>query len=288
MDRAKKSALHQTYCQFMETGFKSEGLSALQKIVVKEVAGFGSAKDEKVKGIAGLKALLHNQKKQTKGMTLAWKTKPFSRYITEDENTAVFAEDAYLAIKAGKDLIKMYLRFSVVLNYVNNQWKVIHWHGSKPEQVQSEEDTYGIDSLKKKNAELEKLVEEKTADLTQKNRELEIEASLERVRSRTMAMHKTSELQEVIHVVHKELLHLNLSIDGGSFVVINADVDPELRCWGSGGTADTSEEILVPHFNMPFCTNLIKGIKKAPGFFTEEFSQKEKKEYFIKCNYSGQ
>ncbi|MCB0729334.1 MAG: hypothetical protein KDD00_17855, partial [Ignavibacteriae bacterium] len=49
-----------------------------------------------------------------------------------------------------------------------------------------------------------------------------------------------------------------------------------------GGTADTSEEVLVPHFNMPFCTNLIKRIKKGPGFFTEEFSTKAKKEYFTR------
>jgi signal transduction histidine kinase len=113
-------------------------------------------------------------------------------------------------------------------------------------------------------------------------REAQIEAALERVRSRTMAMHQTSELQEVIHTVHSELLNLNLSIVGGSFVVINDDVGTELRCWGAGGTANTSEEVQVPHFNMPFCTNLIKGIKRGPGFFTEEFSQKEKKEYFTK------
>ncbi|HEU5165850.1 MAG TPA: ATP-binding protein [Chitinophagaceae bacterium] len=111
-------------------------------------------------------------------------------------------------------------------------------------------------------------------------KEAQIEAALERVRSRTMAMHQTSELQEVIHTVHKELLNLNLSIDGGSFVVINEDVGPELRCWGAGGTADTSEEVYVPNFNMPFCTDLINGIKRGTGFFTEEFSQKEKNEYF--------
>lgn len=113
-------------------------------------------------------------------------------------------------------------------------------------------------------------------------REARIEAALERVRGRTMAMHQTSELQEVIHTLHKELLDLNLSIDGGSFVVINDDIGSELRCWGSGGTANTSEEVRVPDFNMRFCTDLMKGIKKGPGFFSEEFSQKEKKEYFTK------
>ena len=132
--------------------------------------------------------------------------------------------------------------------------------------------------LKKTIAELE----HKRKAVEAYNSELEIEASLERVRSRTMAMHQTSELQDVIHTVHEELLNLKLYIDGGSFVIINNDVGTELHCWGSGGTANTSEEILVPHFDMPFCTNLMKGIKRGAGFFTEDFSQEEKKEYFTK------
>ncbi|HZJ36657.1 MAG TPA: nuclear transport factor 2 family protein, partial [Gillisia sp.] len=111
-------------------------------------------------------------------------------------------------------------------------------------------------------------------------REANIEASLERVRSRSMAMHKTSELQEVINTVHQELLHLNISIYGGSFIAINKDIQDEIRCWGSGGTANTSEEVHIPLFEKPFYTNLIKGIKKGPGFFTEEYTQKEKKEFF--------
>ena len=111
-------------------------------------------------------------------------------------------------------------------------------------------------------------------------REAQIEAALERVRSRSMAMHNTSELQEVIHTVHKELLSLQLAIYGGSFIVINRDINNELRCWGSGGTADTSEEVYIPRFEKPFVKNLINAIKKGPGFFTEEYSQDEKKEFF--------
>jgi signal transduction histidine kinase len=111
-------------------------------------------------------------------------------------------------------------------------------------------------------------------------REARIEASLERVRSRTMAMHHTSEIQAVINTVHEELLKLNISIVGGSFVVINKDIDTELRAWGSGGTADTKSEVLIPNFGKPFTTNLLKGIQQGPGFFTEEFTNQEKIEYF--------
>jgi hypothetical protein len=111
-------------------------------------------------------------------------------------------------------------------------------------------------------------------------REAQIEASLERVRSRSLAMHNTSELQEVIHTVHKELLKLNIAIHGGSFISINKEIGTTLRCWGSGGTADTSEEVHLPSYEKPFCTNLINRIKNGPGFFTEEYTQQEKKDFF--------
>ncbi len=111
-------------------------------------------------------------------------------------------------------------------------------------------------------------------------REAQIEASLERVRSRSLAMHNTSELQDVIHSVHNELLHLNIGIDGGSFIAINSDIKTTLRCWGAGGTADTTEEIYIPLYPKPFCTNIINSIKKGSGFFTEAFTQKDKKDFF--------
>ncbi|MBX2935475.1 MAG: nuclear transport factor 2 family protein, partial [Ferruginibacter sp.] len=204
MNKAKKSSLKQTYQQFMDL-VDNKGLSSSHKILDKDVTGFGSAMDEKIKGIPEVKALVRNQIKQSKGLMITWKIKSFYRYISKDENTALYADDIYLDVKSGKELIKMYLRFSVVLNYINNQWKVIHWHGSKPEQVQSEADTYGIDNLKQKNAELEKLVKEKTVDLTRKNRELEIEAALERVRSRAMAMYTSDELKEVAKEMRNQL-----------------------------------------------------------------------------------
>jgi signal transduction histidine kinase len=111
-------------------------------------------------------------------------------------------------------------------------------------------------------------------------REAQIEAALERVRSRSLAMHKTAELQSVIHTVHQELLNLNISISGGSFIVINSEIDNEIQCWGSGGTADTSNKVRIPRFEKPFYTHLLNRIKSGPGFFTEEYSREEKIEFF--------
>lgn len=205
MDNKKKSLLTKTYIQFRDAGLGKEGLSSIPKIVDKEITGFGTSIGEKIQGIPELKALLRNQIKQSKDIPLKWKIKPFSRYITEDENTAVYADDILLNINTGKELIKMHLRFSIVLNYIGDKWKVIHWHGSKLEQVPGEEGTIDIKNLQQKNTKLEKLVRDKTADLKVKERELDIEAALEKVRSRAMAMHTSGELKDVAAELRKQM-----------------------------------------------------------------------------------
>ncbi len=171
-------------------------------------------------------------------------------------------------------------RLSSLIQKTVEGWKVLHQHGSYPDSKTNEGEAFAFDTLKSENKKLQKAIEERTLELQQKNNELTIEVSLEKVRARSLAMHNTSELQEVIYTVHKELLNLNIAIHGGSFIAINKDIDNTLRIWGAGGTADTTEEVHLPLYEKPFCTNLISGIKKGSGFLTEEYTQKEKKEFF--------
>ncbi len=210
MDRKKKLSMFSTFRQFMETCMVSDGSGALHKIFDEKIFGFGTAIDEKIFGIKEVKKLLNSQQKQSKGLDIKWKIKPVSRFITADENTAVFADDLHLSIRAGKETVKMYIRFSVVLNFINDQWKVIHWHGSKPEQVESEKDTWGVENWKQKATELQRLVDEKTADLIGKNRELEIETALERTRTRSLLMQHSDELLDISKVFHEQLLLLGI------------------------------------------------------------------------------
>jgi signal transduction histidine kinase len=70
-----------------------------------------------------------------------------------------------------------------------------------------------FDDLSKRNEELSLLLEEKTIQLERKNRELTIEASLEKVRSRAMAMQKSEELAELVGVVFEELTRLHFLLD---------------------------------------------------------------------------
>jgi len=211
MESKKKRLLENTYHLFFDAGTKNVSSRPLQEFVDGQVIGFGTAIDEKLRGIRDFRKLLQFQSRQMKGLVLHWKKIPFSRQITPDENTAVYADDLYLTIGSGKEKVTMYMRFSIVLHFNGRVWKVIHWHGSKPEEVKSKEDTYGVDQWKKRASELQQLVEQRTADLLLKNRELAIEASLEKVRAVAMGMKERSDMLKICTIIAKQLAVLGLS-----------------------------------------------------------------------------
>ena len=241
------------------------------------------------KNIGGTEEEIWNSKKEILGYTKRMINQMVGQMEIRNTKYQIFPYDPYFMVHEFTEVFVKVdtkwafygkFRLSSIIQKLEGGWKVLHQHGSFPDSKAAEGEAFSVDQLKSENIKLQKAVKVRTTELEEKNRELEIETALERVRVRSMAMHKTSELQEVIHTVHQELLKLNLGIHGGSFIAINSEIDKELHCWGSGGTADTSEEVHVPYYNKPFYTNLVKRIKKAPGFFTEIYSQKEKKEFF--------
>ena len=64
--------------------------------------------------------------------------------------------------------------------------------------------------LEYQNKELQRLVEEKTSELEEKNRELFIEACLERVRVQAMCMQKADDMLEVCRVIARQLESLGI------------------------------------------------------------------------------
>ncbi|MBS1737329.1 MAG: nuclear transport factor 2 family protein, partial [Bacteroidetes bacterium] len=132
MNKNKKAELTRIHKQFFDAGTGNKLSQPLAKFIDENVYGFGTAVDEKVSGLAEFKKLLNYQKKQSKGIDIQWKVKPLHRFISDDENNAVFSDELYLSVVAGGEHIRKCFRFSVVLNYINNHWKVIHWHGSAP------------------------------------------------------------------------------------------------------------------------------------------------------------
>ena len=87
--------------------------------------------------------------------------------------------------------------------------------------------------------------------LGQKNRELEIEAALERVRARTMVMQMSSELKEVAHELRIQLAALGTNELETCAINLYEEYDELVEAWAALRPPDSSKDIVEFHFTLP-------------------------------------
>src|SRR4030095_13153220 len=109
-------------------------------------------------------------------------------------------------------------------------------------------------------------------------RDAQIEASLERVRSRSMAMHHSNDLQQVIQVVTDQLLLLGFKFNTANFAKVYADVSWDL--WLSTPEQSYPDRIYVPYFDHKIFNQLKDIIAKKLDFFTDVYDKKDSNKFF--------
>ncbi len=110
-------------------------------------------------------------------------------------------------------------------------------------------------------------------------REAQIEASLERVRSRTMGMQKSEELAEVIQLVYDQLCQLNFNIDNANFVVNYKESD-DLDLWLAVNGQRYSTKMHIPYLDHPIFNRLNEAKVKGLSFFSDSLTFEEKNTFF--------
>jgi signal transduction histidine kinase len=114
-------------------------------------------------------------------------------------------------------------------------------------------------------------------------REAQIETALERVRSRSMAMHKSDELLEVINVVSEQLQQLNIRFGFVTFGFTSQNA--ELDFWLASPGFPCPERIHMPAINNPITNTVVEGQKKDLRFFSNLFSAEVTREWIqILCD----
>ena len=87
--------------------------------------------------------------------------------------------------------------------------------------------------LATQNETLEHQVTERTAEILEKNRELQVEASLDRVRARALSMQQSNEVMDVADTLYEELQKLDFKY-GASTIMIMHDENSNMEHWVAG------------------------------------------------------
>lgn len=163
----KKDLLHQTHQRIFELIFTGDlSVKEAGQILDPGISGFGTTWDEKVLSVKDYLTLTNNIRGQLQNYRLEWNSKPFSYRMLANETVAILCDDVkFYSPNPDGETIEMELRYTGVYEYSGNKWLLVHFHGSKPEYVDSDMDTFGIEHLKQKNEELKKEVKKRTTQL---------------------------------------------------------------------------------------------------------------------------
>jgi putative intracellular protease/amidase/coenzyme F420-reducing hydrogenase delta subunit len=108
-------------------------------------------------------------------------------------------------------------------------------------------------------------------------KEARVEAALERVRSRSMAMHKTEEIQDVVAVLYDQIKPLGLARDGCELVLCHEETE-EMEYWHTNALqSDLPESYSVPKHIDLFFESQWSAWKKASPSITITIEGKEKR-----------
>jgi len=118
--------------------------------------------------------------------------------------------DLYVLSEEGWVLYSKF-RASSLLKEHTIGWKLIHQHSSLPDsKAEAGWTILLLEKISEENLMLRDAVKRRTLELENKTRDLEIEAALDRVRNRSLTMHKSDELAETATVMFQQLKSLEV------------------------------------------------------------------------------
>jgi len=250
------------------------------KVVVHDLMGYGSTKEELIRNIREYQRFIQVQEDQSKGLEMNFKRDPIYNYLSEDKTSAIIVEEITIRIDSNDSVSEFTIRLSIAMDKKAGQWKMVHFHGSVPVETEKE-DTWHLKEWEKEKEKLQILVDEQTADLQTKNRELELEAALENVRSRSLAMHKSDELNDVVKVIFEKMTELDVPSTAISIQTFTGS-SKDMQCFvcGDVGTGIVISQYLLPYFDHPIFKDYHNVLENDLDFYKGTYSKEEKDSFY--------
>jgi len=112
-------------------------------------------------------------------------------------------------------------------------------------------------------------------------REAQIEAALEKVRSRSLAMHQTDELREVVSVVFEKLHDLGIVMgEEAASIVIFTEGTKDLILWNAIPDQLYSKSFNIPYYDTAVISSLLDAKSKGADFFERNYTPEEKDHFW--------
>ncbi len=133
-------------------------------------------------------------------------------------------------------------RMTSMLRKQGDEWKIIGWHASTPWDIQPEGVSWPTDELQARAEKLEREITARTEELSLANRELAVDAALERIRRVTADMEGPSDLIEVIKQISREIEGLYGAQALDAYLMFEAD-EETYKFWSILSVAEMPDSL---------------------------------------------
>ncbi len=286
LTEAKQKLLDQAYNTVIQVCLYDKPLEDLTPLLAEDVMNFGAGKKELTKSKSAFLKQIKNQKKLAEGIKMDFAFTPVLRKIMNHGNSAIYADDIVNTVWVDQIKNELKFRLSLIFEYHEGHWLLIHSHTSNPDPQRTDDEVWPIEDLKKRTEFLEKSLEEKMAELQSKNRELEVEAALERVRSKTMAMHNSQDVGDTVVTLFDEVMKLDLdkSIRCGIGILEGTE---QMETWSANYSPSGKVDLKTGMLNMtihPMLVGLKKAWKSKKKAYSYDFIGKDVIKYYTALN----
>ena len=110
-------------------------------------------------------------------------------------------------------------------------------------------------------------------------REAQIEAALERVSSRAMAMQKSDELRQIIQLIYEQFIHLGIKIDSAGFAMDYMESD-DFNFWFADSYSTFPNKVHIPYLDHPQFNRFKEAKEKGLDFYASNLTFEEKNKFF--------
>ncbi|MEJ8817279.1 ATP-binding protein [Lacibacter sp. H407] len=204
----QENEILQVYHAYWDNYIKGD-VEAMHPLLADEYTQVGSAESEVFFNKKDAVQFLYDTIEQVAGKLEMRNRKTI---LEQQEHSILIHEfcDLY-ALADGNWIFYSKFRASSLMQQKNDSWKIIHQHSSFPDTKTEDGQNISIDKIAEENLQLREAIKRRTVELEQKNRELEIETSLERVRAEAMGMKKPDDILAICKVMFTELQSLGFS-----------------------------------------------------------------------------
>jgi signal transduction histidine kinase len=279
LNKAKQKQLDTAYDTLIQVCLYDRPLKEMEPFLAGDVMNFGAGKKEITKTKTAFLKQIKNQKKLAAGLEMDFKIKPVLRKITSKGDGAIYTDDIVNTVWVNGVKNELKFRLSFIFEYKQHKWIMVHSHTSAPDSQRTDDEIWPVEELKKRTEALEKSLDEKIAELEIKNRELEIEAALEKVRSRSLAMHKSEELEDVVRSVSERMKELDVEVYAAIIIIFSKD-SKDTVWWVANKLNQEYSCMHVKYADYPFFVGLFQAKEIGKELFSARFSFSEKNELY--------